>query len=126
MPGGDNGRGQNQMKDIIAIITKATTGTTIITNYSQILESLEGFFVTSMQMSEISQLVKMQLSDMATWNVQSYAVTGKNGSEITYSIPGMRASVMYQDEGRIAHGSKLIQKVIAGEILTEEDVKYPG
>lgn len=126
MPGGDNGRGQNQMKVIKAIITKATTGTTIITNYSQILESLEGFFVTSMQMSEISQLVKMQLSDMATWNVQSYAVTGKNGSEITYSIPGMRASVMYQDEGRIAHGSKLIQKVIAGEILTEEDVKYPG
>lgn len=126
MPGGDNTRGQNQMKVIKAIITKATTGTTIITNYSQILESLEGFFVTSMQMSEISQLVKMQLSDMATWNIQSYAVTGKNGSEITYSIPGMRASVMYQDEGRIAYGSQLIQKVMAGEILTEEDVKYPG
>ena len=126
MPGGDNGRGQNQMKVIKAIITKATTGTTIITNYSQILQSLEGFFVTSMQMSEISQLVKMQLNDLATWNVQSYAVTGNNGSEITYSIPGMRASVMYQDQGRIDYGKQLIQKVINGQMLTEEDVKYPG
>ena len=126
MPGGDNGRGQNQMKVIKAIITKATTGTTIITNYSQILKSLEGFFVTSMEMSEISQLVKMQLNDMATWNVQSYAVTGANGSEKTYSIPGLYASVMYKDEGRVAYGSQLIQKVMAGETLTEEDVKYPG
>ena len=125
MPGGDNGRGQNQMKVIKAIITKATTGTTIITNYSQILKSLEGMFVTSMEMSEISQLVKMQLGDMATWNIQTYAVTGRNGSEKTYSIPGLYASVMYQDEGRIEYGKQLIQRVINGETLTEEDVKYP-
>lgn len=125
MPGGDNGRGQNQMKVIKAIITKATTGTTIITNYSQILKSLEGMFVTSMEMSEISQLVKMQLSDMATWNIQTYAVTGRNGSEKTYSIPGLYASVMYQDQGRIDYGKQLIQRVVNGEILTEQDVKYP-
>lgn len=125
MPGGDNGRGQNQMKVIKAIITKATTGTTIITNYSQILKSLEGMFVTSMEMSEISQLVKMQLSDMATWNIQTYAVTGRNGSEKTYSIPGLYASVMYQDQGRIDYGKQLIQRVVNGEILTEKDVKYP-
>lgn len=126
MPGGDNGRGQNQMKVIKAIITKATTGTTIITNYAQILESLRGMFVTSMEMSEISQLVKMQLNDLATWNIQTYAVTGNNGREITYSIPGLYASVMYKDEGRVEHGSQLIQKVITGEILTEEDVTYKG
>lgn len=126
MPGGDNGRGQNQMRLMKAIITKATTGTTIITNYSQILNSLEGMFVTSMEMSDISQLVKMQLNDMAQWNIQSYAVTGQNGSEITYSIPGARASVMYQDEGRVAYGSQLIQRVLNGETLTAEDVKYPG
>lgn len=126
MPGGDNTRGQNQMKVIKAIIAKATSGTTIITNYAQILDSLEGMFVTSMEMGEISQLVKMQLSDMAQWNIQTYAVTGVNGSEITYSIPGARASVMYQDEGMIAYGTQLIQRVMAGETLTEEDVKYPG
>ena len=126
MPGGDNGRGQNQMKVIKAIITKATTGTTIITNYADILNSLQGMFVTSMEMSEISQLVKMQLDDMAMWDVQSFAVTGNNGREITYSIPGLYASVMYQDEGYIAHASELINRVMADEKLTAEDVKYPG
>lgn len=126
MPGGDRGRGQNQMKVIKAIITKATSGTTIITNYAQILDSLKGMFITSMSMDEISQLVKMQLSDMAQWNVQSYAVSGENGSEKTYSIPGFYASVMYQDEGMIAYGSELVGRVLDGQILTEEDVKYPG
>lgn len=126
MPGGDNGRGQNQMKVVKAIITKATSGTTIITNYAQILDSLQGMFITSMEMSEISQLMKMQLSNMAKWDIHTYAVTGENGREITYSIPGLYASVMYQDQGRIDHGKELIQKVMSGQILTEEDVKYSG
>ena len=126
MPGGDSGRGQNQMKVIKAIIAKATNGTTIITNYAQILDSLEGMFVTSMEMSQISALVKMQLSDMAQWNIQTYGVVGANGREITYSIPGYYASVMYKDEGRVAYGTELINMVLSGEILTEEDVKYPG
>ena len=126
MPGGDNGRGQNQMKVIEAIIEKATSGTTIITNYAQILESLQGLFVTSMEMEEISSLVRMQLDDMAEWNIQRYAVTGENGRAITYSIPGLYASVMYQDDGRVAYGTELIERVMAGQVLTDEDVKYPG
>lgn len=126
MPGGDRGRGQNQMKVIKAIITKATTSTAIITGYADILNSLKGMFVTSMSTDEISQLVKMQLDDMAKWNVQSFAVSGENGSEKTYSIPGFYASVMYQDEGMINYASQLVERVLAGQTLTEEDVQYPG
>lgn len=126
MPGGDRGRGQNQMKVIEAIINKMTSSTTLITNYAQILDSLKGMFITSMSMDEISQLVKMQLNDMAKWNIQRYAVSGENGSEKTYSIPGFYASVMYQDEGMIDYASLLVSRVLAGETLTEADVKYPG
>lgn len=124
LPGGDNDRGKNQMKIIKALLTKATSGTTIITNYAQILESLGGMFVTSMSSEEISALVRMQLDDMASWNIQSYAVTGNCGMDSIYSAPGFQASVMYQDAGRIAFGQELIRRVMAGEILTEEDVKY--
>ena len=126
MPGGDYGRGQNQMKVIEAIIKKVTSGTTIITNYAQILDSLQGMFVTSMEISEISQLMKMQLSDMAKWEIYSYAVSGENGRAITYSIPGLYASVMFQDQGRIDYGTELINRVMAGEIISSQDVKYPG
>ncbi len=128
LPGGDKDRGKNQMKIIKAIIEKATSGTTIITNYPQILDSLGGMFVTSMSNEDLSALVKMQLGDMATWDIKTYAVSGNGGWEYTYSSMslGMKSWVMYPDEGMVAYGSELIQRVLDGEVLTDEDVKYPG
>ena len=79
-------------------------------------------FVTDMQPSDISKLVKMQLSDMATWNVNTFAVVGTGGSERTYSMPGSYAYVMYPNEKSVELASELIQKVIKGETLTEADL----
>ena len=121
--GGDNGRGKNQMKVIAAIVTKMTSGTTIISNYTSILESVSGMFTTNITSDEIGKLVKMQLTDMAKWNIQSYAVTGTGGSQKTYSMPGTNAYVMYPNEKTVDHASKLIEKVMAGDILTNEDLK---
>ena len=123
--GGDNGRGKNQMKVIKAVIEKMTNSTTLISNYSDILTSLEGMFTTNFTSEEISKLVKMQLNDMAKWNVQSFAVTGVGGSEKTYSAPGVHAYVMWPNEDVVVYASELIQRVIAGDILTEEDMKVP-
>lgn len=123
--GGDNGRGKNQMRVITAIIQKATSGTTIISNYSEILASLDGVFRTSVPMEDISALVKMQLDDMATWNVKSFAVTGNGDSEKTYSSPGHKSYVMRPHKYMVEHASMLANKVINGEILTAEDVKAP-
>ncbi len=121
--GGDTGRGRHQMQVITGVIQKVTSSTALITNYSQILSSLEGMFVTSMPSEQISELVKMQLDDMSKWNVLSYAVAGKNGSAITYSMPGRYLSVMFMNEEMVAKGSALVQKVLSGGILTEDDVK---
>ena len=122
LSGGDNARGQNQMKVIKAVIDKMTSGTTIISNYADIMESLEGMFATSMSMADITKLVKMQLDDMAQWEIHSYAVTGFNGSEYTYSTPGTRVYVMYPDDAMVANAADLIDKIFAGEILTEADL----
>ena len=122
-PGGDRGRGKNQMKVITALIEKMTSGTTVISNYSEILNSLEGMFKTNVSMEQISELVKMQLDDMASWNIQTYAVSGVGGSEHTYSAPGVYQYVMYMDDAMIARGSRLAQMVIEGKILTADDVK---
>ena len=122
LAGGDNARGQNQMKVIKAVIAKMTSGTTIISNYSEIMASLEGMFATSLPMNEISSLVKMQLGDMAQWNVQSYAVTGYNGSDYTYSAPGSKLYVMYPNEADVAKAQALIDTIFADGILTEADI----
>lgn len=123
LAGGDNDRGKNQMKVIQAVIQKMTSGTTLISNYAQILDSLQGMFETSLGMDDISKLVKMQLTDMASWNVQSYAVAGKGGNEVTYSWPGQKLYVMFVDEDHVAYASNLVERVLAGEILTAEDLK---
>lgn len=124
--GGDNARGQNQMKVIQAVINKVTSGTTIIENYAGILDSIQGMFRTNVTMEEIGDLVKMQLEDMASWTIRSYAVTGTGGSDITYSVPGTYCYVMYPDEAKVAYGQELIQRVFDGEVLTEEDMVCPN
>lgn len=123
--GGDFGRAKNQMKVITAVIDKMTSSTALITNYSAIMQSLKGMFETNMEASEISQLVKMQLDEMPKWNVHTYAVNGPYGEDETYSMPGWKVSVTYVNQKMVDHGADLIRRVMAGEILTDEDLKGP-
>ena len=122
---GDNARGRHQMQAIEAIIRKVSSGTTILNNYSGILSSMEGMFSTNMSSSDISALVKMQLSDGASWNVKSFAVTGTGGSQKTYSMPTQRSYVMYPDETSVNYASLLVDKVIDGIALKDEDMVMP-
>ncbi len=121
LSGGDNSRGQNQMKVITAVVEGMTSGT-MLANYSSILDSLQGMFVTDMPLDTLNDLIKMQLSDMAHWNVLSYAVTGTGGSEIPYSMPGLHAYVMHPHKQTVTKATELMQKVLDGETLTQADL----
>lgn len=122
---GDAGRGRNQMKVITAVINKLSSSKTLIANYADILDSLEGMFVTNFTTEEISDLVKMQMDNMTPWNVQSYAVTGTGGMEETYSWKGQALSVMWPNEDTVNYGKTLISRVLNGETLTAEDMIMP-
>ena len=124
--GGDNGRGKNQMKVIAAIVKKLTSSTALITNYASIMASLKGMFKTSMQAEQINMLVKMQLNDMATWDINTFSVTGRAGSEITYSWPGHKLYVMHLNQNYVDHASNLINQVVNGAFLKPEDMKVPS
>ena len=123
--GGDNGRGQNQMRVIRAVIDKLTSGTTILQNYSDILESMEGVFSTNMPMKQISTLVKFQISDMPQWDIKTFAVTGSDGNEITYSIPGLSVYVMHPHTDMVTYAQQLADRVMEGQLLTDADVQLP-
>ena len=71
-------------------------------------------------------LVKMQLTDMASWNVQTFALTGTGSREETYSAPGMSLYVMHPNEKAVAYAEELLDRVLAGETLTAADMKLPG
>jgi LCP family protein required for cell wall assembly len=122
---GDNSRGRHQMQAIDAIIAKVSSGTTILSNYSGILDSMSGMFTTNLSSDEMSALVRMQLSDMASWNVKSFAVSGTGSSQTTYSMPTKRSYVMIPDETQISYAKLLVDKVIDGVTLTDEDMEIP-
>lgn len=116
LPGGDRARGINQQAVIDGIIRKATSPA-IITGYSKILNSLKGTFQTNMSDNDIQKLIKMQLNDMASWNITSYSLDGTDGSEYTYSYPAQKLYVMNPIEETVTEAQGLIDKVYAGEML---------
>ena len=122
LKGGDNDRGKHQMQVIKALIQKATSGTTIITNYSDIMASVDGMFQMNVPTELISDMMKMQLSDMAQWNVVTYAATGSFAAAECYSMPGMELSVIKPSSSSVSKAQRLIDMVFAGELLTEEVV----
>lgn len=120
LQGGDNERGKHQMQVITAVIEKATSGTTILSGYSEIMASVEGMFSMNIPLELISNLMKLQLTDMAKWNIVSYSVTGTDAMKECYSVPGMELSVIEPSAASVSRAIRLINMVRDGSRLTEE------
>ena len=116
---GDNQRGKNQMK-VIAGVVKKLQSTALLTNYAEIMNSVSESFETNMTTEQIQALVKMQLSDMASWNIVSNSVVGTGDSAKTYSSPKLNHYVMIPDENSVAEAKELVKKVQDGETLSED------
>ena len=118
---GDNARGNHQMQIIKAIVQKMLQGK-IITRYSEILDSLEGMFNTDMSADNMTKLIQRQIDEMSQWDIFTYAVTGKGGSNTTYSMPGFYSYVMYPNEETVNKASSLIDKVLESQIISQSDI----
>ena len=121
--GGDHTRGKHQMQVIQAVFEKMCSSKTLISNYTDIMKSMEGMFVTNLSAEQISSFVKMQLDDMASWNLRSYSAVGKSDYQETYSAPGLSLYVIWPGEDSVNHAQSLIKKVINGDVLTDEDME---
>lgn len=110
---GDRHRGENQLQVIEKVFDKATSGSTILTRYSQILDSLNGTFDTNLSMDDITSLVRMQLDDMAKWTVKSISITGKGAKQPTYSYPSQQLYTMNIDEESLQDAIKKMNAVLA-------------
>ena len=85
------------MEVVRAVIQKAASPRPLLANYMDVMSAVAGSFETNMPQEEISRLVKMQLSDMASWNITSYTTVGQVSSAETYSMPGVMLSVVLPD-----------------------------
>lgn len=118
---GDNQRGKNQMELIKAIVDKVAS-TAILNDFTGLMDSISGSFETSMSSSQISSLVRMQLSEGGSWNVLSYAVSGSEAKMPVYSMSS-EVYVTIPDMDTVEKAQKLIDMVYDGEILSEEIIE---
>ena len=106
---GDVQRVKNQQNVLTAIINKVTSSTALITNYTDILDSLGGSFSTNIETNNINKLVKMQINDMRGWNIESQNLVGTDFiSSNTYTFPGQELYVMKQDEESVKQAKERI------------------
>lgn len=117
---GDNQRGLNQMIAIEAIMNKATSPS-ILTNYVNVLDSVSGFFATSMPQDTILSLIKDMLNDYSKWNVQSYNVTGEVGTGNSSFFQLKNMSVIMPDETSINTAKDLIDKIENGDVFDVDE-----
>ena len=112
---GDIQRGINQMKVIDAMVNKLKSPA-LLMGFSKLMDAAADCFVTSLSQEQISALVRMQLGDLANWDIQSYAVTG-SGAKSTkcYSAKGQSLYVMKPDENSVNEAKALIAAVLGGE-----------
>ena len=92
---GDVQRVKNQQKVLTAIIKKMTSSTTLITNYSKILDSVSDNFNTNLDNKSMSKLVKKQLNDMKGWTIETQNLVGSDFYTYdTYTYPNLELYVM--------------------------------
>lgn len=108
---GDRQRGKNQQKVLTAILSKMLSSTTLITKYTDILDSLGGSFQTNMPTSKIYNLVNMQLDKMPTWTFESYNLDGKGSSSYTYTYSHQKLYVMEPDENTVKEAMVKIENI---------------
>ena len=112
---GDTHRAANQQQVIEKIFDKIKNSSTLINNYSAILNALDGTFDTSLTSSDIQSFVRLQLDKTPSWKIHSYTLATAGHDELyTYSYPTEPLYVAYQDPASVAKGKQLIQEILNG------------
>ena len=122
---GDIQRGINQMKVIDAMLNKIKSPA-LLMGFSKIMDAASDCFVTSFSQDQISALVRMQLSDFAEWDIESYTVTGTSSSSTKcYSAKGQKLYVMKPDDSSVNKAREMLASVLGGEGTVADTTQKP-
>ena len=108
---GDRVRGQNQEIILEALIKKSMSAN-IITNYVELLDALDDKFLTNITDDEITDFIKMQISDMKSWKIDAISLDGENAYDYTYSYKSQKLYVMKPYEESIINAKEKINSTL--------------
>ena len=109
---GDRHRVQNQQDVIKAIASKALSSKTLITKYTDILESMGNSFQTNIPTDNIYELINMQLDKMPAWTFDTYSLNGSDSENGTYTFGNQLLYVMEPDMSTVEEAHKKIESII--------------
>ena len=113
--GGDGARVKHQQQVLTAMIEKLLSPS-VIKNYNRILKAVDGSFETNMASSDIVNLIKMQLSDNASWTIQQEQIQGKGQKMMGGAyMPNNRLYYLVPNEESVAENKTAILQIMNGK-----------
>lgn len=94
--GEDSRRVENQQRVVKAILDKMLSSSTLLTKYGDVLEAAGEGMSTNMSAEEMQALVKMQLADLRTWDVESQKLEGKYKMDYVASLTQESKFLVYK------------------------------
>ncbi len=111
---GDQQRARNQQAVIEAIIDKITS-TAILTNYTSVMNAVTESVKTNVSTDDVTSLIKQQLSDGASWDVETIAAEGTGTRGDCYSMPGWNLYICVPDDDSVASVKEQINEYLKAE-----------
>ena len=119
--GQDSVRVENQQRVLKAVIKKMTSSTTLLTKYGDIVAAAGDNMSTNMPPSDMKALVRMQITDLSEWDIQSQKIEGEYGEDYVASLSSANKYSIYRpDEESVDKCMKQIDEV-ASERPVEDD-----
>lgn len=114
---GDNERVFHQQIVIMGMLNKMMSPA-VITNYSSVLNAIEGCFETNMTSREITSLIQMQINDMASWNMVQKQFSGHGVMQTGGAyMPSRKLYYMIPDDESVSENVAAIKSVLNGETV---------
>ena len=104
---GDHQRAAHQMEVIRALIAQAASPALLL-NFNSVMSAVSGSFETNMPRSQMNDLVRMQLGDMAGWTITSFSTSGSSSMGSTFSMPGHMLYIIHLHEESIQEARRLM------------------
>ena len=117
--GQDAIRVENQQRVVEAVIKKLTSSTTLLTKYGDIMDVTGKNLTTNMSSDEMLELVKMQITELSEWDIESQKIEGEYGEDYVASLTqSQKFSVYRPSEDSVKKAVNNIDDVLS---ITEEE-----
>ncbi len=120
---GDMGRNEHQIVVLRAMLKKMLQPS-MLSKANQLFVTLADSYQTNFSSEQISALIKMQLSDLAAWDLHNQSLQGQTARKLSALLTKYQTfsmTIIFPNQLKVAKAN--IKALLSGEIL--QDVKLP-